>query len=152
MTKTHEKHGTSRGRRWGVVLARGDAARLRNLSPRVASDELPKRLCDMLSSGSTTLPQERYHKPLFEGMHPGRILQQPTNRGTGIAILLTIWKIMRFDPSAVVGIFTSDHYFSDTVVYSRYVEFMFNGAEYLPERVVLLGIPADRPRNGLRLD
>src|ERR1700688_1763108 len=28
---------------------------------------------------------------------------------------------------------------------SKYVEFMFNGAEYLPERVVLLGIRADRP-------
>jgi mannose-1-phosphate guanylyltransferase len=52
---------------------------------------------------------------------------------------------MRFDPSAVVGIFPSDHYFSDEAVYSKYVEFMFTGAEYLPERVVLLGIRAGRP-------
>jgi mannose-1-phosphate guanylyltransferase len=76
---------------------------------------------------------------------PGRVFEQPNNRGTGFAILLSILKVMRFDPSAVVGIFPSDHYFSDEAVYSKYVELMFNGAEYLPERVVLLGIRADRP-------
>src|SRR5258706_14924742 len=54
-------------------------------------------------------------------------------------------KIMRFDPSAVVGIFPSDHYFSDEAAYSEHVEFMFNGAECLTERVGLLGIHADRP-------
>jgi mannose-1-phosphate guanylyltransferase len=92
-----------------------------------------------------TQPHERYYKPLLEGVHPERVFEQPTNRGTGIAILLSILKLMRFDPSAVVGIFPSDHYFSDEAVYSKYVDFMFNGAEFLPERVMLLGISADRP-------
>jgi mannose-1-phosphate guanylyltransferase len=81
----------------------------------------------------------------LDGAPPGRIFEQPTSRGSGVAILLSILKIMRFDPSALVGIFPSDHYFSGEGAYSRYVEFMFNGAEYLPDRVVLLGIPADRP-------
>jgi mannose-1-phosphate guanylyltransferase len=129
--------------------------------------KVPK-FCDMLGSGSALLQHtanrvgrnisqdqiayvvtrahERYYKPLLEEVHSGRVFEQPTNRGTGVAILLSILKVMRFDPSAVVGIFPSDHYFSDEAVYSKYVEFMFNGAEYLPERVVLLGIRADRPR------
>jgi mannose-1-phosphate guanylyltransferase len=81
----------------------------------------------------------------LEGVHPERVFEQPINRGTGVAILLSILKVMRFDPSALVGIFPSDHYFSDEAVYSEYVEFMFQGAECLPERVVLLGIPAGRP-------
>jgi mannose-1-phosphate guanylyltransferase len=92
-----------------------------------------------------TRAHERYYKPLLEGVHSERIFEQPINRGTGVAILLSILKVMRFDPSAVVGIFPSDHYFSDEAAYSKYVEFMFNGVEYLPERVVLLGIRADRP-------
>src|SRR5580700_11058275 len=170
MTTNHEKtgrHETSRGRRWGVVLAGGDGSRLQSLSRRIAGDERPKQFCDMLGIGSTLLqrtanrvgrnisqdqiayvvtqPHERYYKPLLEGVHPGRVIEQSSNRGTGVAILLSILKIMRFDPSAVVGIFPSDHYFSDEAVFSKYVEFMFNGAEYLPERVVLLGIRADRP-------
>jgi mannose-1-phosphate guanylyltransferase len=167
MTTDFEKTVTSRGRRWGVVLAGGDGSRLRGLSRRIAGDERPKQFCDMLGSGSTLLQQtanrvgrnvsqdqiayvvtrahERYYKPLLAGVHSGRVFEQPTNRGTGVAILLSILKVMRFDPSAVVGIFPSDHYFSDEAAYSEYVEFMFNGAEYLPERVVLLGIRADRP-------
>jgi len=167
MTTNYQKTGTSLGRRWGVVLAGGDGSRLRGLSRRIAGDERPKQFCDMLGSGSTLLQHtanrvcrnisqdqiayvvtrahERYYKPLLEGVHPRRVFEQPTNRGTGVAILLSILKVMRFDPSAVVGIFPSDHYFSDEAIYSKYVEFMFNGAEYLPERVVLLGIRADRP-------
>jgi mannose-1-phosphate guanylyltransferase len=150
-----------------VVLAGGDGSRLRSLSRRIAGDERPKQFCDMLGTGSTLLqhtanrvgrnisqdqvayvvtrPHERYYKPLLEGVHPGRVFEQPANRGTGVAILLSILQVMRFDPSAVVGIFPSDHYFPDEAVYSKYVEFMFVGAEYLPDRVVLLGIRADRP-------
>jgi mannose-1-phosphate guanylyltransferase len=127
-----------------MVLAGGDGSHLRHLSPRAAGDER-KRLCDMWSNGSTTLTREQSYKPLLDGAPPGHSFEQPTSRGSGVAILLSILKIMRFDPSALVGIFPSDHYFSGEGAYSRYVEFMFNGAEYLPDRVVLLGIPADRP-------
>jgi mannose-1-phosphate guanylyltransferase len=167
MTTNNEEIGTSRGRRWGVILAGGDGSRVRDLARRIAGDERPKQFCDMLGIGSTlvqhtanrvgrnvsrnqiayvvTRAHERYYKPLLKGVDPGRVFEQPNNRGTGVAILLSILKVMRFDPSAVVGIFPSDHYFSDEAVYSKYVELMFNGAEYLPERVVLLGIRADRP-------
>lgn len=167
MATNYETTGASRGRRWGVVLAGGDGSRLRGLSRQIAGDERPKQFCDMLGTGSTLLQHtanrvgrniiqdqvtyvvtrahERYYKPLLDGVHSGRVFEQPTNRGTGVAILLSILKVMRFDPSALVGIFPSDHYFSDEAVYSNYVEFMFNGAECLPERVVLLGIRADRP-------
>jgi mannose-1-phosphate guanylyltransferase len=159
--------GTPRGRRWGVVLAGGNGSRLRGLSRRIAGDERPKQFCDILGNGSTLLQgtanrvsrnirqnqiayvvtrsHEPYYKPLLEGVHAARVFEQPANRGTGVAILFSILKVTRFDPSAVVGIFPSDHYFSDEAVYSKYVEFMFTGAEYLPERVVLLGIRADRP-------
>jgi mannose-1-phosphate guanylyltransferase len=167
MTTDYEKTGVSLGRRWGVVLAGGDGSRLRGLSRQIAGDERPKQFCDMLGSGSTLLQNtarrvgrnisqdqiayvvtrahERYYKPLLEGVHSENVFEQPINRGTGVAILLSILKVMRFDPSAIVGIFPSDHHFSDEAVYLKYVEFMFNGAEYLPERVVLLGIRADRP-------
>jgi mannose-1-phosphate guanylyltransferase len=167
MTLNNEETGTPRGRRWGVVLAGGDGSRLRDLARQITGDERPKQFCDFLGVGSTLLQHtasrvgrnigrdqiayvvtrahERYYKTSLEGVHPGRVFEQPYNRGTGVAILLSILKVMRSDPSALVGIFPSDHYFSDEALYSEYVELMFNGAEYLPERVVLLGIHADRP-------
>jgi mannose-1-phosphate guanylyltransferase len=65
--------------------------------------------------------------------------------GTGVAILFSILKVALFDSSAIVGIFPSDHHFSEGVVYSKHIEYMFEAAEYFPERVVLLGIRPDRP-------
>src|SRR5580658_4002401 len=115
MTTTHEKNGTygaSHGRRCGVVLAGGDGSRLQSLSRRIAGDERPKQFCDMLGIGSTLLqrtanrvgrnisqdqiayvvtrPHERYYKPLLEGVHPGRVFEQPSTQGTGVALLLSI--------------------------------------------------------------
>src|ERR1700741_5083233 len=106
MSTNNEKTGISRGRRWGVVVAGGDGSRLRCLSRRIAGDERPKQFCDMLGSGSTLLQQtanrvgrnisqdqlayvvtrahERYYKPLLKGVHPARVFEQPTNRGTGV--------------------------------------------------------------------
>src|SRR5580693_328038 len=103
MTKTHEERGISRHWRWGVVLAGGDGSRLRGLSRRIAGDERPKQFCDMLGSGSTLLQHtanrvgrnisqdqiayvvtrahERYYKPLLEGVHSGRVFEQPAKLG-----------------------------------------------------------------------
>ena len=119
MTKNHVDAltcGTAHCRRWGVVLGGGDGSRLRSLSRRIAGDERPKQFCDILGSGSTLLqhtairvgrnvsqdriayvvtrPHELYYKPLLEAVDPARVFEQPVNRGTGVAILLSILKIM----------------------------------------------------------
>src|SRR5260370_38570619 len=59
-----------------------------------------------------TRPHELYYKPLLEAVDPARVFEQPVNRGMGVTILLSILKIMQFDPSPVVGLIPSYHSFS----------------------------------------
>jgi hypothetical protein len=98
----------------------GNGYRLRSLSRRIAGDKRPKQFCDILSNGSTLLQgtanrvnrnilhdqiayvvtrsHEPYYKQLLEEVHPARVFEQPANRGTGVAILFSILKVIRFVP------------------------------------------------------
>ncbi len=98
----------SRTHRWGLILAGGDGKRLLPLTRRIAGDDRPKQFCHilgsetllhqtqrrvsrMLHSWRTLLVLTRTHEPFYAdevaGIPSSRLLIQPSNPGTGPAIL-----------------------------------------------------------------
>ena len=152
--------------RWGVILAGGDGKRLRSLTRRIAGDNRPKQFCAIMG-GETLLAQTRRRvgrmiKPrqallVVTKMHecfyadqlaetpPHLLLVQPCNRGTTPAILYSLFRVRESDPTAVVGLFPSDHHFADDEALSAHVDSAFEAAESSSGRVVLLGIAPNSP-------
>ncbi len=80
--------------RWAVVLAGGDGTRLLPLTRTLSGDERPKQYCNVL--GDESLLDQTL----------GRVSRTP-------AIVYSLLRLQKTDPSAVVGFFPSDHHFSD---------------------------------------
>ena len=75
-------------------------------------------------------------------MDDSRIIPQPLNRGTGVAVTVALPHIMRRDSDAVVVFVPCDHDYSDAQAFGRAVRLAFFGAEKYPDSVVLLGAKA----------
>src|ERR1700752_1961348 len=92
---------------WAVLLAGGDGVRLRDLTRRIAGDSRPKQFCRIISEHSLFRETRRRLDPLFTRDRQVFVLsraheryygddltdagdccviEQPLNRGTGIAI------------------------------------------------------------------
>jgi mannose-1-phosphate guanylyltransferase len=151
--------------RWGVILARGDGVRLRELTRLVSGDDRPKQFCPLF--GSRTLLEEtrrrvertirpkqilfavgreheHYYLRYLAAQASQRIVQ-PCNRGTAPAILYTLLRIARTDPEAIVGIFPCDHYYSPESAFTTALESAFTVAEQQADSVVLLGVQPNGP-------
>ncbi|HEY6246923.1 MAG TPA: sugar phosphate nucleotidyltransferase [Pyrinomonadaceae bacterium] len=151
---------------WGIILAGGDGTRLRSLTQVISGDERPKQFCPLFG-GTTLLEQtnkrvalsiepaktlvvvtkthEPYYSPLLEGVAEQRIVVQPKNAGTAPAILYSLMRVSRTNPSAAVAIFPSDHYVSDDAAFMSYVETAFELVGMREDLVVLLGIKPETP-------
>lgn len=159
------REASSLERRWCVVLAGGDGARLRGLTRFAFGDDRPKQFCPLL--GKDTLLQEarkraersicpdhicyaltRTHQNYYLrdlGDGPCQRVVQPCNKGTAPAILYTLLHIARMDPDAVVAILPSDHYYSREDVFTAALESAFALAEEGPGSIVLLGAQPKGP-------
>ena len=159
------REAVSLERRWCVVLAGGDGARLRGLTRFAFGDDRPKQFCPLL--GRDTLLQEarqraersispdhilysltRIHQNYYLrdlGDRPCQRVVQPSNKGTAPAILYTLLHIARMDPDAVVAILPSDHYYSREDVFTAALESAFAIGEEGPESIVLLGAQPTGP-------
>jgi mannose-1-phosphate guanylyltransferase len=159
------REAVSLERRWGVVLAGGDGARLRGLTRFAFGDDRPKQFCPLL--GKDTLLQEarqraersispdhilysltRTHQNYYLrdlADRPCQRVVQPCNKGTAPAILYTLSQIARMDPDAVVAILPSDHYYSREDVFTAALESAFAIAEEGPGSIVLLGAQPTGP-------
>jgi len=159
------REAISRERRWCVVLAGGDGARLRGLTRFAFGDDRPKQFCPLL--GKDTLLQEarqraersispdhilysltRTHQNYYLrdlGDRPCQRVVQPCNKGTAPAILYTLLHIARMDPDAVVAILPSDHYYSREDAFTAALESAFAIAEEGPRSIVLLGAQPTGP-------
>jgi mannose-1-phosphate guanylyltransferase len=159
--------GVRRELRWGVILAGGDGTRLRPLTRSIAGDDRPKQFCAVIGDEtllsqtqhriSRLIPRPRtllvltqthepFYKDLVSGLPSSRLLIQPCNRGTAPAILYSLLHIRNRESDGVVAFFPSDHYFADDAAFIAHIDSAYTAAALRPEKLILLGIPADTPQ------
>ncbi len=92
-----------------------------------------------------TRQHERFYKPLIFNRFNKNLAVQPSNRGTATAILFALFRLIKLGQQGTVAIFPSDHYVSDDLKFMSHVEAAATAVAIRPARIVLLGIPADRP-------
>ena len=151
------------GHRWAVVLAGGDGTRLQSLTIEIAGDQRPKQFCSFFG-GETLLTQTRarleslfhvdrelfvvtrshetYYREELRNVDESRIIPQPLNRGTGVAVTVALVNILQRDPDAVVVLVPCDHYYSDDEGFGRAIGSVISSAERYPDAIVLLGAEA----------
>jgi mannose-1-phosphate guanylyltransferase len=151
------------GHRWAVVLAGGDGTRLQSLTLKIAGDQRPKQFCSFFG-GETLVTQTRarleslfhgdrelfvvtrshetYYREELRNVDESRIIPQPLNRGTGVAVVLALVHILQRDPDAVVVLVPCDHYYSDDEAFGLAIRSVISGAEQYPDAVLLLGAEA----------
>ena len=152
--------------RWAIILAGGDGTRLRPLTRVIAGDERPKQFCAILGN-ETLLDQTRgraalavppartlfvltrthktFYASLLGDVPRERLIVQPRNAGTAPAILYSLLRLSKADPSSAVAFFPSDHYFSDDAAFMSHVEAAFEAARARDDMVILLGIEPEGP-------
>jgi mannose-1-phosphate guanylyltransferase len=152
--------------RWGIILAGGDGSRLLSLSRRITGDDRPKQFCPIIN-GKTLLEEtrrrvglglspartifvltqkhERYYSQILDGVPCRNLIVQPKNAGTAPAILYSLLRLQKTDPTASAAFFPSDHYFSDDRAFMAEVDLAFAAANRQPDLVILLGIEPESP-------
>jgi len=149
-----------------IILAGGDGSRLSALTRTAAGEEVPKQFFPVLtdetlleqtlkrvslvvpSSRTVTVltrQHERFYKALTFNRGETSFAIQPANRETAPAILFAIFRLIKLGQQGSVAIFPSDHYVSDDVEFMSHVEAAAAAVVAHPPRIVLLGIPPDRP-------
>jgi len=107
--------------RWAVMLAGGDGTRLQSLTLKIAGDLRPKQFCSIFGDESllaqtrarlqslfhvdrelfvVTRAHETYYREALRNVDDSRIIAQPLNRGTGVAVVLALLHIMQRDADA----------------------------------------------------
>ncbi len=125
------------------VLAGGDGTRLQSLTHQIDGDGRPKQFSKIFGGKSllthtrerlrpifaedqvafvVTRSHERFYSSELADVDTSRILAQPSNRGTGVAIIAALLKLVKSEPGAIVGFFPSDHYFADDSAFATTVQ------------------------------
>ena len=152
-------------RTWSVVLAGGDGGRINGFIRRWLGRPKPKQYCAFVGGRSLfqhTLDRAarlsdadrivalvaRSHRreawSAMEGRVGGTVLLQPQHRETAAAVFLSLTYVKARDPLATVVMYPSDHFvypehrFLDSVKRAAWT------AEWLPDRVILLGVTPER--------
>jgi mannose-1-phosphate guanylyltransferase len=153
-------------RNWALILAGGEGTRLHDLTRSIAGEVRPKQFCRFFG-GKTLLRQtcdrirplfprdqelfvvtrahERFYADELNGTGNTRILVQPQSRGTGLAIAAGILRILQFQPDAIVGVFPSDHYYSNEGAFRLAINAAMGFANTYSGSIILLGAEAHSP-------
>ena len=73
------------------------------------------------------------------------VIEQPVNRGTGIAIITALLHVLQRDPDAVVAFFPCDHFYTDDDSFRLTIRSAVECAEQNSESIVLVGAVAEYP-------
>jgi mannose-1-phosphate guanylyltransferase len=87
----------------------------------------------------------RFWEPELADVAAENRIVQPSNRGTGIGILMPLLRILAEDPEARLLILPSDHYVHDEQVLADSTRETARALTRRPSRFVLLGIAPDGP-------
>jgi mannose-1-phosphate guanylyltransferase len=153
-------------RPWAIVLAGGDGIRLQSLTHRIDGDSRPKQFSRIFGDRSLLGHTRERLKPIFgdnqsmfvvtkhhAGLYteeladvdPPRILEQPANRGTGVAIMAALLQLLEPEVDSIVGIFPSDHYFADNAAFAATVRSAMDISNEHDDSIVLIGAKAEWP-------
>ena len=145
---------------WAIVLAGGDGVRLQELTRKIDGDARPKQFSrifgDLSLLGHTrrrltpvfsddrlmfvvTKGHYRFYREELADVDPSRVLQQPANRGTGVAIIAALLQLLELETDAVVGIFPSDHYYADDSEFAATVQSAIEISSEHDDSIVLIG-------------
>src|SRR5580693_6887570 len=151
---------------WAVLLAGGDGVRLRDLTRRISGYSRPKQFCRIIGEQSLfretrthldplftrdrqvfvlSRAHERYYGDDLTDAGDSCIIEQPLNRGTGIAIILALLRILQRDPDAMAAFFPCDHFYADDDSFRLTIRSAVGFAEQNPESIILVGAHAEYP-------
>lgn len=158
--------GSQEPNRWTIVLAGGEGERLRALTERWLGAHRPKQYCAFLGGRAMlehtheralalSAPERvvtvigKGHRRFLESPRPlkveGELIEQPANRDTAVGLLPPLCRVLREDPGALVAVLPSDHFVYPNRLFTMHVRQAFYLARHMPDRVIMLGVPADRP-------
>jgi mannose-1-phosphate guanylyltransferase len=151
---------------WAVLLAGGDGVRLRDLTRRIADDSRPKQFCRIISEQSLfretrarldpiitrdrqvfvfSRAHERYYSDDLTDAGDSCVIEQQLNRGTGVAIILALLRILQRDHDALAAFFPCDHFYADHDSFRLTIRSAVECAEHNPESIILVGADAEYP-------
>jgi mannose-1-phosphate guanylyltransferase len=151
---------------WAVLLAGGDGIRLQDLTRRIAGDCRPKQFCRIIGEQSLfrqtrarldplfssdrqifvfSRAHERYYGHDLIDAGDSCVIEQPLNRGTGIAIIRALLDVLQRDPEAVVAFFPCDHFYTDDDSFRLTIRSAVGCAEHNSESVILVGAQPEYP-------
>ncbi len=150
---------------WSIVLAGSDGGRIGGLIRRWLGRPKPKQYCTFVGGRSVfqhTLDRAaglcaperiltlvaREHRleawSALEGRVGGTVLLQPKPRDTAAELYLSLTYVKAKDPQATVVTFPSDHFVYPEQRFLYAVKRAAWTAEWLPDRVIVLGVSPDR--------
>jgi mannose-1-phosphate guanylyltransferase len=153
-------------RPWAIVLAGGDGIRLQGLTQTIDGDSRPKQFSRIFGDRSllahtrerlrpiftdnrlmfvVTKDHDKFFKKELADVDPSRVLEQPANRGTGIAIIAALLQLLKYEADSVVGIFPSDHYYADDAAFAATVKSAINICHENEDSIVLIGAKPEWP-------
>jgi mannose-1-phosphate guanylyltransferase len=165
-TNRSQKVELSASHLWAVLLAGGDGVRLRVLTRRIAGDSRPKQFCRIIGEQSLfretrtrleplfirerqvfvfSRAHERYYGDDLTDAGDSCVIEQPLNRGTGIAIILALLRILQRDHDALAAFFPCDHFYANHDSFRLTIRSAIECAKYNPESIILVGADAEHP-------
>jgi mannose-1-phosphate guanylyltransferase len=153
------------GQLWSIVLAGGNGERISAFTQRWRGQPIPKQYCAFVGTRSMlqhtlaradSLGQREHQLAVISKSHPceawsqladrppGTIIVQPENRDTLPGIFLPLTLVHAHDPKATVVIYPSDHFIYPEINFKELIASAVQAAEDLPDKLVLVGVPADR--------
>lgn len=147
---------------WAIVLADGHGSRMEKHIEEWFRTSCPKQFCTFCGTRSMSLhtlhraarivePERivtvvsKGDRPLLGDDAPGRCIEQPERRGSGVGVFLAASEILAEDPSATALILPADHFVFPDDRFVEQIEETIRLAKAFPRKLILSGIKADHP-------